>query len=68
MLLSGNGLQMLKRIGGRGRSRACDDVSLLLQAEYDVQLMWLMSSNIIFYFLDYKTVKPYMGDISLWDS
>lgn len=34
----------------------------------DVQLMWLMSSNIIFYFLDYKTVKPYMGDISLWDS
>lgn len=36
MLLSGNGLQMLKRIGGRGRSRACDDVSLLLQAEYEV--------------------------------
>lgn len=46
MLLSGNGLQMFKRIGGSGRRAAYDGVYLPVQAEYDVscspalELLW----------------------------
>lgn len=42
MLLSGNGLQMLKEIGGTERSLelgAYDDIYLFLHAEYEVLML-----------------------------
>lgn len=57
MLLSGNGLQMLKEIGGTERSLelgAYDDVYLLLHAVYEVLTF---TFKLCGYFSHYETLK-----------